>query len=364
VSRLTEELGRRELSVELFTTRDQSDAPALAPQGPHSSTTFATGSSALARIWRFWRLLAGQAQDSKAEIIHAHGLWQPTSLLSAVVAYRYGIPLVVTTRGMLEPWALNHHKWRKKLAWHVYQRRALASAQVSHATSTMEAENLRTLGFDQPIAVIPNGVPLPDQVKKQASPDGPRTALFLSRIHPKKGLPMLLDAWDEVRPEGWRLVLAGPSEDGHRAELEQQVQRLGLGNVVSFPGTIPDDEKWQHYRSADLFVLPTHSENFGIVVAEALASGVPVITTKGAPWQELETRDCGWWTEVSVGALGKALREAMALSDEERLAMGHRGRALVEERYSWQRIAEQMRNVYRWILGEATRPNYVNRGLK
>jgi glycosyltransferase involved in cell wall biosynthesis len=295
-------------------------------------------------------------------LLHDHGLWLPLNHRVATVAQSLGVPRIVSTHGMLEPWSVKHQRWKKRLAWYLYQRRDLRSADVLQATSQQETRHLRGQGLQQPIAVIPNGVPLPDARKTEPPEGEERTALSLSRIHPQKGLPMLLKAWTDVRPDGWRLVIAGPGEDGHRAELERQTRRLGLEETVSFPGAIPDDEKWRHYRTADLFVLPTHSENFGIVVAEALASGVPAITTTGAPWQELETERCGWWTAIGTEALAQALREAVALSDEERLAMGRRGRALVAERYSWEHVAEQMRAVYAWLLGEGGRPECVRRG--
>jgi glycosyltransferase involved in cell wall biosynthesis len=159
---------------------------------------------------------------------------------------------------------------------------------------------------------------------------------------------MLVRAWGRVRPEGWDLVIAGPDENGHRREVEAEVERQGLGDMVSFPGPVRGEEKWTLYRESDLFVLPTHSENFGIVVAEALASGVPALTTTGAPWSVLEDESCGWWVDPNVGALTDALSKAVGCTDDERLAMGQRGRALVEEQYSWAEVVSSIREMYRW----------------
>jgi glycosyltransferase involved in cell wall biosynthesis len=263
---------------------------------------------------------------------------------------------------MLTPWALRHHRWKKRLAWHTYQKWVLRQAALFHVTSQEEVDALRNLGLDQPAAVIPNGVPLPELPQAEAQQSTQKQALFLSRLHPKKGLPMLLKAWAKVRPEGWCLNLVGPSENGHRAELEAQARRLGLEDQVHFVGPVSDDEKWDVYRRADLFVLPTHSENFGIVVTEALAAGIPVLTTTGAPWGDLQTHDCGWWVEPDVDALADALADAVARGPEARAAMGRRGRRLVQARYSWEGVAAQMRDAYQWVLERGAPPDCVRPG--
>jgi glycosyltransferase involved in cell wall biosynthesis len=243
--------------------------------------------------------------------------------------------------------------------WTAYQKWALQQAALFHVTSEEEVEALRDFGLDQPAALIPNGVQLPEPYDPEASLSERRRALFLSRLHPKKGLPMLLKAWAEVRPENWELVLVGPSEENHRDDLEEQVRRHELGKMVRFAGAVPEEEKWEVYRKSDLFVLPSHSENFGIVVAEALAAGLPAITTTGTPWQELEGRNCGWWVEPEAGPLAEALREAVHCSPKTLREMGQRGRALVKERYTWGGVAAQLRASYQWILGEADRPACV-----
>ena len=263
---------------------------------------------------------------------------------------------------MLEPWARRHRRWKKTLAWAAFQRRDLHAAAALHATAASEASHLRDLGLRQPIAVIPNGVTVPEDTAAHDNEERglPRRALFLSRLHPKKGLPLLLDAWAAVAPSRWELVIAGPDEGGHLADLEGQVERLGLQGV-HFKGPVPDTEKWDLYRSSDLFVLPTYSENFGVVVAEALAAGVPVLTTTGAPWSDLVDRRCGWWVGPALEPLRDALQVATGASDTERCAMGLRGRALVEEHYAWGSIAEHMLEVYEWLLGRrSTLPHAVS----
>ena len=291
-------------------------------------------------------------ERERAQLLHDNGIWLPTNHAAAHYARQMGLPFVVSPRGMLEPWALRFRAWKKRLAWLLYQERDLRNAVVLHATSDMEGRQFRSIGLRQPIAVIPNGVDLPPLSKSKNSADtsADRTALFLSRIHPKKGLLDLVAAWAALRPSGWRLVIAGPDEGGHRQDIETAVALAGLTGVISFSGPVEGSRKQQLFATADLFVLPTYSENFGIAIAEALAAGLPVITTKGTPWSELESRGCGWWTGIGVTPLIDALRVATTISDAERRTMGARGRDLVSERYSWARIAAEMRRVYEWLV--------------
>ncbi len=358
---LCEALTEREEEVRLVTKTpsENSEGTSLFPSEPVETRAVEVerGRSQLLRApISFYRGLREEVDESPPDLLHDHGLWLPTNVVVALTAKQYDIPLAISTRGMLTGWALRHHRWKKRLAWWAYQRWILRQAALFHVTSQEEVDQLRRLGFNQPAAVIPNGVPLPELARAE-TPDGEaRRALFLSRLHPKKGLPILLEAWAEVRPAGWTLELVGPSEDGHRADLEAQAKRLELDSQVHFAGPVSDDRKWDKYRRADLFVLPTQSENFGIVVAEALAAEVPVITTTGAPWRDLETHDCGWWVEPRAEAIAGALRKATALDPDERRAMGKCGRRLVEEQYSWPGVAEEMTAAYRWLLGDGPRP--------
>ncbi len=296
--------------------------------------------------------------SSDADILHTQCIWQHPSWV-AMKWKRQGRPHVASIKGMLEPWAWQYKAWKKRPVWWLWEKRNLQSASLLHATSEAEYESLRTLGLRTPIAMIPHGVGLPEISSLEPRIYNTRTALFLSRIHPKKGLPILLEAWASVKPVGWHLRIIGPDERGHRAELEQQVEILGLGEAVSFSGPLQGDGKTDAFLDSELFILPTHSENFGIVIAEALAHRLPVITTHGAPWQLLETGRCGWWVPVSVDGIAAALEDATRRSPEELAAMGERGRAVVAERFAWERIAGEFLGCYRWLLGEGEVPGCV-----
>ena len=260
---------------------------------------------------------------------------------------------------MLEPWAMSFRAWKKKLAWSLYQKRDLESAALLVATSAQEAESIRKVGLRQPIAVIPNGIDLPEWKERTFPKEGMRSALFLSRVHPKKGLMNLVAAWDRVRPEEWRMIIAGPNEGNHRADVELAVRRAGLDQEIQFVGSVAGEAKEHLYRDADLFILPTYSENFGVVVAEALAYGVPVITTKGAPWEGLLSHKCGWWIDMGIEPLVEAIREATTMPNDERQEMGRSGRDYVAQDFSWPKIAEQMLSVYKWVLKKETKPDCI-----
>ena len=296
------------------------------------------------------------------DLVHSHGLWLPVNHWASQVARRKCIPLIVQPHGMLEPWALNHKAWKKRIAMALFQRRDLEIAQVIVATAITEYESVRKLGLLQPVAVIPNGANFAMNRAANlpcASRDTDnRTVLFLSRVHPKKGLLNLIHAWARLAPLGWRLRIAGPDEGGHLRDIMGLAQKLKINNSVEYIGEVDGERKLSEYRCAHLFVLPTHSENFGVVVAEALAHGLPVITTRGTPWADLETYGCGWWIDIGVQPLVQALREAMALSDDERKEMGVRGQEYVQ-RYDWDAIALQTMEVYRWALGKGTKPDCV-----
>lgn len=296
------------------------------------------------------------------QILHNNGIWHPMNHWATRVADRHGIPIVIQPRGMLEPWALGWHAGKKRCALALYQQRDLASATLLVATAEQEAENLRRFGLRQPIAVIPNGVDRKagkgPSDRQCSSNQSKCRALFLSRVHPKKGLLILLRAWAAAQPTSWILSIAGPDEDGHLSEVVALAETLGIREQVEYLGEFDDQAKWDIYRSADLFVLPTFSENFGVVVAEALSQGVPVITTTGTPWKDLATHGCGWWVEPMEAELRAALTEAFMLPPGRLVEMGERGRDYAQ-RYDWSVIAEEMMDAYQWVLGQGPLPETV-----
>lgn len=299
----------------------------------------------------------------KPQIVHLHGIWDLELHRCAVICRRWNIPYVIAPRGMLEPWSLQQKWLKKRIARWLYQDRDLKCASALHATAESESEQFRRLGFKNPVIISPNGVNVPniDFDKKQSSlelelqtrTDKPKRALFVSRMHPKKGVRELVDAWNMIRPKDWVCELvytvSGEFEKEYETRVKERVNELGLSDQFVFTGALNDDEKWKAYARADLFVLPTYSENFGIVVAEALWASVPVITTKGTPWAELNERVCGWWINIGVEPFADAIRKAMSLDSVNLHEMGVRGHALVEEKYTWNAVVKAMIKGYEGV---------------
>ncbi len=302
-------------------------------------------------------------------VVHSHGLWTDVHRLAAVVARQRGLPHLVAPCGMLAPKALRHHWWKKLPVRLWFQARALRAATCLHAKSRFEYDHIHRFGLRNPVAIVPNPIPPPPTDgalcgeafrRSHQIPAGKRVALFLGRLHRVKGLARLVRAWPAVSAPNpqWLLVIAGPDEGGHRAELESLVARVGCQCSVVFTGQLDDSQRWAALAAADLFVMPSDFENFGNAIVEAMSCAIPVITTTGTPWQDLPGAGAGWCVRPEVEELAEALREALALSDAQRQAMGRRASTLAE-RFRPERVADELIQVYQWLLGTAQTPACV-----
>jgi glycosyltransferase involved in cell wall biosynthesis len=308
-------------------------------------------------------------RQTEIDVVHQHGIWTGISRVTNKFRKENGSITVISPHGSLEPWCLNVSRFKKKMASTLYETKNLNSANCIHACSDQELISCRQYGLKNPIAIIPNGIPSSWLSKKGESlkfktkyniASDKRVFLFISRIHPKKGLLLLLEAIKQgFNSDDFLLVIAGVDEGGHENELKNIVLSDGLSHLVKFVGPLFGDDKVDAFAAADIFILPTLSENFGIVVIEALSAGVPVITTKGAPWKDLDTYDCGWWTDISVHALAAALLDALQRSPRELKTMGERGRALVLSKYTWRQSALMTIEMYNWLLGRGGKPEFV-----
>ena len=288
------------------------------------------------------------------DVVHVHGLWDREVFWASGWALQSGIPIVWSPHGMLAPWALRNRWWKKFVPWHLYVRRRLARAAAIHVTAKQESEWVRGLGFANSTPVIPLGT---DVVNVKVRP--PRqtesnlhTLLFVGRLHPVKGLENLLTAWknSSAKAQGWRLRLVGCGTADYEKRLKQIIWNNQIDSV-ELVGAKYGSELEQEYVAADSLILPSFTENFGGVVIDALAHGVPVITSKFTPWQEVDGL-CGWWCGNTAEELAATLEGMMKLPDVARREMGLKGRSLVEQKYTWTAVAEQMREVYRKVSEE------------
>lgn len=295
-------------------------------------------------------------QAGDAEIFHHHALWLRTLHYAHRAATARGAKLVVSPRGMMSRWAWRHRDWKKKLARAFIHPGALEGVHGWHATSDEEAAEIRELGFTQPICVAPNGVDAPDFTAtaraaahwNTACPAvGKRpVALFYSRFHQKKRVIELIDLWLEHGPRDWLLLLVGIPQDYTAAMLEHYVLRQsGVGRVQAFNGT----DRPAPYAVASLFLLPSHNENFGLVVAEAMAHGVPALVTDTMPWRALNNDDRGWC--VPWSGYAEALKAATALDPRVLRERGARAREWVLREYSWDKSASDLAAFYAQLQG-------------
>lgn len=346
-------LGARNALVGL--SDPSSSAPASALTFPRGLGPRRWGRSPALITW-----LQQQLHTQQIDLLHSHGLWMSINTQSVNAALKAGVPVLVSPHGSMSAWAMRSGSWAKKIAWPVSLKPTLQGIQGLHATALNELEEIRQLGFRQPVALVPLGIELPAIPPAPSDPSGLRTMLFLGRIHPKKGLPILLEAWRRIHSEfpTWRIRVVGPDEGGHLAEVQALVAKWELPRV-EFSGPVFGMEKWKVYRDSELFVLPTHSENFAVAVAEALASGIPAMVSHGAPWSHLETQQAGWWVKTEVSAWASCLQEVLRWPPEALRKSGERGRAWMRTAYTWEASAAQLLAAYHYFLGTGDKPDCI-----
>ena len=305
-------------------------------------------------------------KTNQFDVVHQHGIWLPTSLLTAWVARN--VPTIISPHGLLEPIPLKLSSGRKRLVGTLYEKRNLRGARCLSACSLQEADGLRAYGLSQKIAIIPNGVSealmhvefdkdregLKFKRKMGLAPSA-SVILFLSRLHPIKGIELLISAAKNLenlmREASWLIVIAGDGEANYRKTLRGEIGALGMEDVIRLVGPLYGEQKMGAYAAAEVFALTSYNENFGIVVAEALAMGVPVLTTMNMPWAETERIGCGIIVESTQQGVTQGLRQMIGLSQKARRAMGTLGQEYARRRFSWNTISGEFLEVYRWMMG-------------
>ncbi len=296
---------------------------------------------------------------SEAAGLHIHGLWQRSTNVAAKLAQRAGKPYVVSAHGMLEPWALANKRWKKRIYLALVEKNNLQRAACLHALTGAEAEDYRRLGLRNPIAVIPNGVNVPEHSSSTVffsqfpALSDKRLILFLGRIHFKKGLDILCQAWARLAPlwPDTQLVVAGPDFEGTQAKIEQLIHQLGIGDRVTFTGMLKAEMKWSALAASEFFVLPSYSEGLSVSVLEAMGVGKPVVITDKCNLPEVGLLGCGTVIQANAESVEQGIDSMLRLSLADRESIGKTGQHLVSTRYSWEAIGRQTSELYQWLQG-------------
>ncbi len=306
---------------------------------------------------------------AQADVIHNHSLWMLPNSYSSRTARRSRKPVVITAHGALEPWAIQHSGWKKRVVGRLFQNLDLQRADCVHVNTAAEARGIREYGLSCPIAVIANGVHPPDfenlpprDALDRQSPEarGKRLMLYLARLHQKKGLGHLLPAWSRLAAdhEDWHLMIAGPDR-GFEATAKRLAVDLRIGDRVTFTGPVQGVEKRALLGAAEIFVQPSFSEGFSMSLLEALTCRLPVLLTPGCNFREAVDVGAAIEVEPTVESTTDGLASLLRLDDAELRRMGEQGRALVLSRYTWDCAAAQTLELYSWLTGCGKRPDSI-----
>ena len=300
-------------------------------------------------------------REKQIDIVQLQSIWSLEYHKMVKICRRLKIPYIITPRGMLEPWSLKQSALKKKLAMALYQKSDLNHAACIYTTSNMEAQNVHNLGIKTPCSVIPNGIETDGYPCRKEQKMLKKQVLFLSRIHVKKGIELLIEAWKKIAKDypDWMVKIVGNGEETYVNELKRKIETLGLENNIKIQPPVFGQTKVALYQSSSLFVLPSFSENFGMVIAEAMSCGVPVITSEFTPWDFLNKEKAGWSIRLNQETLETTLREALTMSSEALYNMGQNAASLVRERYDYRSVAKETVKLYDWLLNGGVKPEFV-----
>jgi glycosyltransferase involved in cell wall biosynthesis len=290
-----------------------------------------------------------------ADLVHLHAVYSFPTIPTLACARLLGRPVVWTPHGALQRWS-GSRRPAFKAAWETACRLATPRGLVLHVTSSEEGRESRGRLGETATVLVPNGVAIPDRLSPIRGNRRLRL-VFIGRLDPKKGIENLLDACAILMRRAaaeFTLTIAGAGSPPYEDRLRARVSALAAtGAEIAMVGEVRAECKRRLFENADVVVVPSHTENFAIVVAESLAHGVPVIASTGTPWSELETVGCGLWVANRPEALADAIERIAAMP---LAAMGERGRRWMIERYSWTRCARALLACYGDLVRSGEQP--------
>lgn len=311
-------------------------------------------------------LISGNFKDflqksAEYDIYHVNGIWTYPSHITSKYARKVKKPYIISPHGMLSPLALRVSSWKKKIIYPLFQAKDIELAGCIHVTSEMEMKYIRHMRIKNPIAIIPNGLDISYDIPQiREGHNEKRKIGFVGRIDRIKNIDKLIMAWAALKGDTLdaHLIIIGDGNTRYLKELMHLLKKYSLRNVV-FKGFLGGPKLQQAIRDLDYLVLPSKSENFGMVVPEALINGVPVIASKGTPWRDLNTYNCGWWIDDDTQIIKQYLKLALDIPESKRKEMGRNGQKLVVEKYNIRARSDQMIQLYKWVDGSSIKPDFI-----
>lgn len=311
--------------------------------------------------------IAHYLKEQNYDLYHTNGLWKYCNHATCAIARKKHKPYIITPHGMLYPAALHRSYWKKWPLIQLYFRKDINYADCLHVTCKAEMEHVRTFGYKGSVVIIPNPANLPAYLEEVAlhkstylGCNQQRKFGFLGRLHPIKKVENLLYGMAMLpHQQECELVIMGKGDDNYERFLHSEVRRLGLTNVT-FSGFVSGRVKYEQLAQLSCLFVPSDFENFGMIVTEALSVGTPVMASLGTPWEELNIIRCGWWIDRKPENIAQVMQQVIEMPTTELLAMGERGRQLVQQKYTALQVAKQMKQLYEWLGNGGSKPKFIN----
>lgn len=356
---------RQGVDIRLFSHDDQFSAEDRVVYEDLPMTIYHISSLLVLKQFAYSSDLMRLLEDYAPDIIHVQGIWTYHSY----AAYKYKkkhreTKIVITPRGMLDPWAVRNNGWKKKLVGHLYELSNLHNADCLHALCKSEYDSMRLFGLTNPIAVMPNAYNLPDNLSFNRDHEK-KVMLFVGRIHPKKGIRELLSAIKILKDEHpalldkWEFRIAGWDQNGHIQELMSMSENFGLDSYVKFIGSVYAEKKDEEMRKANAFVLTSFSEGLPMSVLEAWAYKLPVLMTEYCNIPEGFDANAALRVDTTPESIRDGLLKMLSMDDSMLNQMGENGYNLVAEKFTWHYVAKQSIDVYQWLIGQGEKPIFV-----
>jgi poly(glycerol-phosphate) alpha-glucosyltransferase len=305
--------------------------------------------------------------NSDSDVLHVHGLWRYPHAFITTWKKKTRKPVVVTPHGMLDPYILKNQGIVKRIVGHLlFAGKAFKNVDCYHALNLSELDAIRKDGHNQPVAIIPNGINLPLESLHFEKSDNKKHLLFLGRLHPKKGVDMLIKAVGELKNDnpvilnGWVIDVVGWAQENFEQTLYDLVKKYQLQDIIKFHGGLFGEEKQRAYATADAYILPSHGEGLPMTVLEAWSWKVPVVMTPLCNIPEGFEHNAAIKVENTTPSVKEGLIALLSMTDAERRQMGENGRKLVEKQFTWEISARKMEELYEWLLGTSAKPDFVH----